>query len=511
MARRTGILQLNMNVPAPIISPSESLRRRREHGRDELNLADFPISVSQWQQPRHDANRKVDEISYLIRRPRQLPRTVTLAAPSRIGLPTPGDETVLLGLLCLAKEEDFRDTTVRFVPYRLFQILGWSGSSKHYQRLRTSIERLQKLSITYERTWFDKTRGQLLEQHHTGLVSEGYVVTPKRGRHQSSDLPQSWIRWTDTFYASLRAGNIKRLDLNTLFELRLPLAQRLYRHLDKHFYRSPTYELDLRDLAFGHLGMRPVDNIAIVKQRLTPAINELVGIGFIEATSKNERFQKHTTGHWRVLFRRVSGSGRIAVTRVIRQSPVDTADAATELVQSYHERRKSGRTEATQSERTFARECIAAFGLDAMKKAIPKVARIVEQKWPDAKTFNAVRDYLPAALKLSKVERRHEQRETEEVDYAPGDSSEEFEREWGRRWDELAESSKEEIRRSLRQRGWDHLFRRGLSRSVIIQHQLRRLCIEELRRIATGGRVSQAIETTGRAAAEQSVRGRMAA
>src|SRR5262249_29356385 len=101
----------------------------------------------------------------------------------------------------------------------------------------------------------------------------------------------------------LKAGNLKRLDLDVFFALSSPTAQRLYRFLDKRFYHGPTLSLDLVELACGHVGLTEVDNVAILKRRLAPAIAELERIGFLAPLTQEERYEKVKVGVWRAPFR----------------------------------------------------------------------------------------------------------------------------------------------------------------------------------------------------------------
>src|SRR4051794_27386507 len=87
----------------------------RGEGRDEMNLADFPISVLQRRQPAGEDGRKLDTVVFEASRfdaqaQRRVPQKVTLTTSARYGLPTPADEHVVLGLLSLARRSgDFPD------------------------------------------------------------------------------------------------------------------------------------------------------------------------------------------------------------------------------------------------------------------------------------------------------------------------------------------------------------------------------------------------------------------
>src|SRR3954453_4241867 len=97
-------------------------------GRDEMNLADFPISALQRAQKGDGNGGKLDQITFRATRydpnlRQRVSQKVTLPSTARDGLPTPADEHVILALLHAAKHgNDFADATVAFSPSQLFRI-----------------------------------------------------------------------------------------------------------------------------------------------------------------------------------------------------------------------------------------------------------------------------------------------------------------------------------------------------------------------------------------------------
>src|SRR4051794_29673681 len=111
-------------------------------GRDEMNLADFPISVLQRAQKGDGNGGKLDRITFRATRHvahlrQRVGQTVTLTSTAHDGLPTPADEHVILALLFAAKHgNDFEDATVSFAPTQLFSVMGWAPNGRSYTRLR---------------------------------------------------------------------------------------------------------------------------------------------------------------------------------------------------------------------------------------------------------------------------------------------------------------------------------------------------------------------------------------
>jgi hypothetical protein len=183
-------------------------------GRDELNLADFPISVLQHQPPRDDGGRHIDQIVYesttydpVVRR--LVPQGMTLAASSRYGLPTPADENVVLALLYTAKHaHDFGEPRVHFSPHQLFRVILWDTNSRSYARLSRVLLRLKSLTILYENAWWDPSGRRYEEEFATGIVAE-YRLVKYRARRKINEKPRNYVHWTPQFFKTLASGNLK--------------------------------------------------------------------------------------------------------------------------------------------------------------------------------------------------------------------------------------------------------------------------------------------------------------
>src|ERR1700746_1516551 len=116
-------------------------------GKDELNFADWPISISTQQQILRSISsngKKIDYIEYRVPRAKGGDQRVTLMAPAVIGLPTPLEEDLVIGLIQLSKEQDnFASDTVYFTPAQLFAVLRWTNDGKNLARLEQSLTRLR--------------------------------------------------------------------------------------------------------------------------------------------------------------------------------------------------------------------------------------------------------------------------------------------------------------------------------------------------------------------------------
>jgi hypothetical protein len=111
----------------------------------------------------------------------------------------------------------------------------------------------------------------------------------------------SSFRWNEVIFQSFQSGNLKQLDLEFYLRLRLPTTKRMFRFLDKRFYRRTRLDFDLRTLACEHIGMSRSYAPTELKRRLKPALEELEQHGFLEPLTPEERYSYVKRGCWRII------------------------------------------------------------------------------------------------------------------------------------------------------------------------------------------------------------------
>jgi hypothetical protein len=400
------------------------VKRKYPDGRDEMNLADFPISLLVRQQKSDAAGNKLDRLEFEASRydsatRQRVRQRVTLTSTARDGLPTPADEHVVLALLYVAKHGDnFAEATVRFAPAQLFDIMGWAPNGRSYTRLRDVLRRLKSLTIRYENAWWDVVGRGYEEEVATGIISGYRIARQVSGPRRPDAELQSWVTWTQQFHESLQNGNLKRLDLDVFFRLSTPTAQRMYRFLDKRFYTSATVAMDLVEFACGHIGLTDAGNVALLKRRLAPAIAELEQIGFLAPAEVAERFQKVKAGVWRVQFRSADrGTGSLACPPAEEGKPLPVVQAA--RLPGEEDRQGCLSHEAADLAREFyrlwnpalpaqpgardleqAQALLGEHGEDA-GVLVACLVQVTRREWPECRSLSgAVQKYLGDARKL---------------------------------------------------------------------------------------------------------------
>lgn len=459
-------------------------------GRDEMNLADFPLAALTRTQ-KTEGNRKLDRLEFSASRfdpisRRRVQQKVTLTSTSREGLPTPADEHVILALLYLAKHGDnFAVDTVYFYPAQLFKIMGWEPNGRSYTRLREVLRRLKALTIRYENAWWDAEGRAYEEEIATGILSAYKIGRQTAGSRKAE--PCSWITWGPQFFESLQKGNLKRLDLEVFFALKTPTAQRMYRFLDKRFYRTAELSFDLVEFACGHVGLTDPGNVALIKRRLQPGLDELEKIGFLQPCK--ERFLKVRQGEWRIVLRSMKAQVEtkkevtpLAETQrrpVVGESAAEPASPAEELACYFRERWGPGPAPGNK-DREQAAQLLDAYGADEARTLIDLLVEITRKAWPECRSLSgALSRYLPetlshrqAQLQREAVRQAQQQRQLQERQQLQ--RHDQGARALQAQWEALPAKERQAIEARVRQRA-------GLAPAMFIH----RLCLDEMVRNRT--------------------------
>ncbi len=290
------------------LGPSEESAGTNDSGwKDELNLAEFPIAALTDRVP--DGQTTLVFEDRLERRDSPpIVRRLTIMGTHKHGLPTSLDDEVLVGLIQLTKRRsNFTDPRVHFSRYELIELLGWPQSGQSYRRIEEALHRWVGVVLMYENAWWDNIAKSWVDENFHVLDNVTLYDRERRrpagrsGRSGKAPLPLSSFRWNEVIFQSFQSGNLKQLDLDFYLSLRLPTTKRMFRFLDKRFYRRMRLDFDLRTLACEHIGMSRSYAPTELKRRLKPALEELERHGFLEPLSPEERYSYVKRGCWRII------------------------------------------------------------------------------------------------------------------------------------------------------------------------------------------------------------------
>lgn len=289
--------------------------------KDELNLAEFPISSLTDRIP--DGQTTLVFEDKLERRDSPpIVRRLTIMGTHKHGLPMALDDEVLVGLIQLTKRRNaFTDSRVQFSRYELIELLGWPQSGQSYQRIEDALHRWVGVLLTYENAWWDNAAKSWVDENFHVLDNVSLYDRERRrptGKANAKAKPKgveegkapaalSSFRWNEVLFRSFQSGNLKQLDLEFYLRLKLPTTKRVFRFLDKRFYRRSRLDFDLRTLACEHIGVSRAYAATDLKRRLKPALEELERVGFLEPLAPEERYSQVERGTWRILLIRGQG------------------------------------------------------------------------------------------------------------------------------------------------------------------------------------------------------------
>ena len=270
-------------------------------GRDELNLAEFPLAALSNRTADGQKTLEFKDTIFDRQAGKLVERKLTVTAADKFGLPSAMDDEVILGLIQLSKRQGFADRTVPFSRYEIIKILGWEDESWNYHRIIKALDRWTGVTLKYENAWWDTERKAWAnETFH--IIERLTEIKGEDGKERAAFV------WSEVIFNNLQKGHLKTLDMDIYRSLSNPVAKRLYRLLDKRFYHRQRAQFDLVELAFHKLGIARSYLIGNIKQRLQPAIEELEAVGFIKPADKGRRYEKHGVGQWNVIFEKATGS-----------------------------------------------------------------------------------------------------------------------------------------------------------------------------------------------------------
>src|SRR3954468_24469999 len=111
-------------------------------GRDEMNLAEFPIALLADRVPKGQKTLYFED---------QHGR-LTVTGSDAYGLPTAADADVIVALIYLTKiRNNFSDAKVNFSRYELINLLNWQDDGKTYKRLEESLNRWVGVSLYHDK------------------------------------------------------------------------------------------------------------------------------------------------------------------------------------------------------------------------------------------------------------------------------------------------------------------------------------------------------------------------
>ena len=293
---------------------SKKGQAKESPGKDEMNLAEFPISVIGRRPPGGVKTLVFKDTVWDKGRNEWVNRKLIVTGSDLLGLPTQFDEEVLLACIQLTKQAGMKSRELNFTRRELMRLLGKNGDGRSNRRTAESFDRLTGTLVISEKAFWDKERKTWLKDTFTILdrVVLAEAEEGRRGEHTRSTLV-----WGDFMWRSFQAGNMKDFDFEFWKSLSTGTSKRLYRFLDKKFWFDSVLNFELKELAHEKIGLSRKMHTGQIKARLAAAHDELAARGFCRA-----RFVKEGSRRWRVLYEK-TGRRRAASPKTGKSSTAD--------------------------------------------------------------------------------------------------------------------------------------------------------------------------------------------
>ena len=438
-------------------------------GKDEMNLAEYPLSILTHRVPR---NRKTYSFTQRIidHQGTVIKQSWSVLGSDKYGLPTPYDDDVLIALLYCYKEQKPQGKQIHFSLYKLCQVMQKALSKREYDRMRDSLNRLTSTTIVATNCFYDNlAKSWVSEAFH---LFDGYKLYQERkGRAASPHL--SFVEMSQFFYRSVAVANyIKDLDLGIYYNLALPISKRLFRYLDKNRYKKRRYEETVMRMAY----KLPLTYAypSQVKQKLARAHEELLRHGYLTHVT----YDLTREGEEKVIYDFADGE-----TRTGGSSMVDDGTAC-QLVLDFYTRLTGTRDLAydpAPKKVALAQDYLTTYGPERSAFIVRHALEAAKAVDFPIQMFGGTKSFLPQALAVwergaetDEVKREAEARVDDQL------RRERDERERRRRLAELRASLPDDALATLKHRAEEALATDGVARTRLGYDVLVKIKMDDL-------------------------------
>ena len=438
-------------------------------GKDEMNLAEYPLSILTHRVPR---NRKTYSFTQRItdHQGTIIKQSWSVLGSDKYGLPTPYDDDVLIALLYYYKEQKPQGKKIHFSLYKLCQIMQKALSKREYDRMRDSLNRLTSTTIVATNCFYDNlAKSWVSEAFH--LFDRYKLYQERKGRAASPHL--SFVEMSAFFHQSVAVANyIKDLNLGIYYSLALPISKRLFRYLDKNRYKKNRYEEAVMRMA----SKLPLTYAypSQVKQKLARAHEELLRHGYLA----NVTYDVTREGEDKVIYDFADGGAKMD------GHPIADAKAAGQLVLDFYTQLTGTHDLAydpAPKEVALARDYLTTYGPECAAFVVRHALEAAKAVDFPMQTFGGTKNFLPQALaawegcaEVEEVRREADARTDEQL------RREHEQRDRRRRLAEIRAALPADTLETLRCRAEEALANDGVARTCLGYEVLVKIKVDDL-------------------------------
>ncbi len=269
-------------VPAGTANPVQDLIKVERN----LNSLGFFIPAKKGR-PTKEERSRVRTITFPSRQinGQVVRQSATIIPSPEHGLPTTADRDKYMALMKIVTDVKARDgeiqNPVMFTTYDLLRHLGHNTGGKNYEEVTQFLERMTATTIKSENAIFsNKTKRYQRDIFH---VFDRAVLV-------GQELPDGTVAQCNYVYLSqwqlenINTNYLLRMDFNAYVTLNRDIAKALFGHLHVWFYASRCRPVERRYSELCQLlDIQKWKHLSKIRQILTPSLEELVSIGYLEA------------------------------------------------------------------------------------------------------------------------------------------------------------------------------------------------------------------------------------
>ena len=281
-----------LTEPTAPFDQVETLSELLRIGKDEMNLAEFPMTSLSDRPAVGETSLRFEDQIYDDRKKKLVTRKRIIEGSKEYGLPTATDDSVILALIQLTKiKNGFAARDVEFTRHELISLLGWPNKGQSYDRIEQSLHRLAGVTYHFENSWWDNRRKTWTTKIF-GIIDTVELNDSRETDGQGGLFP-SHIIWNQIILDSFQAGYLRSIDFQLCMSLKHAISMRIYRFLGKRFHLRHEWSFDIKDFAYEHIGLsRNYEGGTQIARKLQPAIDELESVGFLHPLTSAERYEK---------------------------------------------------------------------------------------------------------------------------------------------------------------------------------------------------------------------------
>ena len=223
-----------------------------------------------------------------------LKQSWTVMAAHGRGLPGRFDQDVYVALLQLIDEKGLpADGWLSFSLYELMDLMGRKHSGRDYQQVRDSLQRLATTSVESQNAFYHRGRKEYISDTFS-LLSQ--VKLSEYEDRAGGRTDRNRVLLSEYFVDSYKANYLKDIDTQLYWSLSSPVAKRLYRLIDKKRNGQRFWEAELFSLR-ARIPLSDYKYASKIKEKLTPAHEELVEKEFLEAVNYRKGDKQELVGY----------------------------------------------------------------------------------------------------------------------------------------------------------------------------------------------------------------------